>query len=473
MANFWGLYGMPQQAFNREQFIEYHRVTQPVWTLVMGDVQLARDTKAASLATNVIVRLYMPDGFWYSQKAEDYLKFMDDNHVDDNLWCFVENEAGINPGWHLKLVTANLKRATPRKLVIGNLSVGTPSRKGWRIEDLWHEADPLLRALDNYRDWLVLGLHEYFNCVPTSGFIGGWPDNAGVDPGKPGGRDLVTFANWPGRAEAQTLTKFHCGRFEFLNRACQELGIKPPRIVLTEHGQDDVSDIKQWVERTVGQGIRGFRTLEAWMQKRFGWTLERGYYEMLAYLRQNVYLGTNVEGAILYTYGNNEDPLWLPFNTNGSGLIERIVTNNTPLPVDPVYPPFPADFDRRAVFVHLSAVSVRTYFRKNPSAKSGQVGDINVTGSDGWYISGSGLREDELVQETINGVEGTWLPVRIKGIIGWIFSGFVVVTNAEAATDPVTRPPMPDPDVMYNYFANIRDLSNEALKLIEPYRKAK
>lgn len=464
-SSFWAFNTQAARLQDRAALIEYYRINKPTWGLVMGDVQLARDIKAASPITHVIVRIYKPDGFWYDNKSpEDYLKFMDEEHVDDNLWCYVENEAGINPAWNKRLVEANLKRSVPRKLVICNLSVGTPARPNSYIEDLWKEAEPLLKLLNVYREWLVLGLHEYFNCVPTSGFIGGWPDHAGVAPGQPGGRDLVTYSKWPLRAEAQTLSKFHCGRFEFLNNACKQLGIPPPRIVLTEHGQDDVSDIKAWVEKTVGQNIRGFRTLRDWWFQHFGWTLDRAYYEMLVYLRNSVYAGTNVEGALIYCYGNNGDPVWLPFNVEGSGLVEWLQEPDAP--EAPTLPAFPPDFDARKVSVSLTSATTRTYIREFPSTTSLALGSIPSEATLGWYIPTKDVRPEEAVVERINGITATWLPVEVNGVKGWIFGGAVVISKPAQPPQPVL-----DVETVYNQFSNIRVLCDEALKNLEPYRK--
>lgn len=466
MTSFWGLNIEAAKLQNRAATIEYYRVVQPTWGLVLDDVQLARDIKAASPSTHVIVRLFRPDGYWYTQTPEDYLKFMDDSHVDDDLWCYVENEAGLNVAWNLRLVQANMRRANPRHLVICNLSVGTPARKDTFIEDLWKEATPLLIELNTHRDWLVLGLHEYFNCVPTSGFIGGWPDNAGVEPGKPDGRDLVTFTNWPGRSEARTLSKFHCGRFDFLNRACEQLNIQPPRIVLTEHGQDDVSDIKAWVEKTVGQNIRGFKTLADWWQKTYGWTLDRAYYEILMYLYNAVYSGTNVEGACIYCHGNNGDPQWLPFNVEGSGLVERLQAAVVPpIPVQPPkLPDFPADFDQRAIDATLLSVPPRLIVRSQPGMSSDRLETITNEGMAGRYIPQLALKPSEIVYESVSGVTGAWLPVLVNKQRGWVFGGYLRVKELENPPEP--KIPEVDLVTAYNLAWNMKHQAEQLLSIL-------
>lgn len=461
-ANFWGLNIQPQKLQDRPRLIEYYHVTQAKAAVVLGDVQLARDIKAVAPGSIVMVRFYKPDGDYYKGSPEQFLKVCDDNHLDDNLWAYVDNEAGINQDWHLRLIAANLKRATPRKLVICNLSVGTPARPNTYIEDIWKENAELLRALNRYRDWLILGLHEYFNCVPTSGFIGGWPDHAGVAPGQLGGENFVPFENWPPLSRAQALTKFHCGRFEFLNRACQQLDINPPRIVLTEHGQDDVSDIKQWVEKTVGQNIRGWQTLKDWWRHTYGWEPDRVYYEMLWYLRQSVYLATNVEAACLYVYGNNGDPTWLQFNLEGSGVTERIQANSvTPIPK---LPEFPATFALRAITATLSATTPKLIIRAVPAQSGDKVGLLTNEGTPGRYIPLEALKSTETVYETISGVTGAWLPCEVNGVQGWVFGGYLRVKELENLPDP-TPPPM-DLTTAYNLAWNIRTQADELLKIL-------
>lgn len=330
---FCGFNTHAQGVKNPQALIEWHKVNQPSWALVMDGVQLARDIKLATPLTQVIVRQYMPDGFWYTQRPEDFLAFTDKEQIDHNLWVYVDNEAGINQDWNMRLIQANVKREHPRRLVLCNLSVGS-----WSVEQ-WEQSVELLKLADQYRDFVVLGVHEYFNVVSTSGFIGGYPDNAGAQPNLASlpnstGRNLVPYAYWPTLLEAQSITKFHCGRFQFINQACAKHGIKIPRIVLTEHGQDDVSDIKAWVEKSVGSGIRGFKTLQDFWKKAYpDWSLGQTYFNMLRYLRNNVYYQSNVEGALLYCYGHI-DKQWEGFDVEGSEVVDLLTSD----PASPIRP---------------------------------------------------------------------------------------------------------------------------------------
>lgn len=345
---FHGVNAHGQGVKDKPALVNWHKVNMPSWALVMDELPLARDIKTASPNTQVIVRVYRPDGFWYTQTPEAYLSFMDSQSIDNNLWLYVENEAGLNVDWNVRLLEANAKRPTPRKLVILNLSVGTPADQQIAIPALWLEAGRLLRLVDQYRDFVVLGLHEYQDVVPVSGFKGGYPDNAGAQPNltsSPGstGNNYIPSANWPQLLEAQGMSKFHCGRFMFLNQACAQMGIKIPRIVLTEHGQDDVSDIKAWVEHSVGAGIRGFKTLQDYWKKTYpDWSLGQTYYQMLKYLRNNVYFQSNVEGALLYCYGH-VDSQWEKFDVEGNEVVD-LITNDPASPIKaPVEAPMPVE----------------------------------------------------------------------------------------------------------------------------------
>ena len=128
--------------------------------------------------------------------------------------------------------------------MVGNWAVGNPG------PDDWPQARRMLELLDQHRDLFILGLHEYGCGVMTSGLYGGYPDHAGVRGGELGGKNLIPPGNWPASLYSpEYITAFHCGRFRFLMGYCAANNIKAPRIILTEHGVDDVSDIKAWAEK--------------------------------------------------------------------------------------------------------------------------------------------------------------------------------------------------------------------------------
>jgi hypothetical protein len=205
--------------------------------------------------------------------------------------------------WHIKL----MELAAPRgiKLVIGNWSVGTPQPEQWSM------ARPMLELLDQHRDLFVLGLHEYAAGVITSGLVGGAPD----DPRHP---NFVPVENWP--HDVSPLTMFHCGRFQFLVKYCQSIGLRPPRIMLTEHGFDDVSDIKPWLNGLRVRGpymnVRGWKSLQDqwsdWYGGR-GWSAQRAMFEQLAWADRTIYRSTPVEAQCIFCWGHTSSE-WEQFD---------------------------------------------------------------------------------------------------------------------------------------------------------------
>lgn len=326
MRSFYGLNCLGQVKSERE-YLDYHAKAEPPFTLLLEAVGLARQVKTASPSTNVILRAGFPDGAWVRQSPSKLLNYWRSQIGIEDFWCYCDNEVGLALDWHIELIKTNASSAHPLKLVILNTSVGTPQPDEWKQP----KALELLRLCDQYRAWCIVGIHEYWNITPTSGMIGGYPDRAGAQPDMTkqagdGGRNLVPVTNWPGKPEVDTLTKFHVGRFNFMVEVCKANGIKPPRVLITECGQDDVSDIKQWVLRQFGEGIRGFKTaLQAWRRIYPQWTEDEAYANMFGYVANNIYAGTCVEGALPYCYGSNGDPLWDQFDIQGrSGLLSLL-----------------------------------------------------------------------------------------------------------------------------------------------------
>lgn len=326
MTRFYGLNCLGQVKSERE-YLDYHAKAEPPFTLLLEAAGLARQVKTASPSTNVILRSGFPDGTWVNQSPGKLLNYWRSQIGIDDFYCYCDNEQGLALDWHIELIKNNASSAHPLKLVILNTSVGTPQPDEWKQP----KALELLRLCDHYRAWCVVGLHEYWNITPTSGMIGGYPDRAGAQPDMTkqageGGRNLVPVTHWPGKPEVDTLTKWHVGRFNFMVEACKANGIKPPRVLITECGQDDVSDIKTWVVKQFGEGVRGFKTaIPAWRRIYPQWTEDEAYANMFGYAAYNIYAGTCVEGALPYCYGSNGDTLWDQFDIQGrSGLLSLL-----------------------------------------------------------------------------------------------------------------------------------------------------
>jgi hypothetical protein len=245
-----------------------------------------------------------------------------------NVWRYCCNESGFNDTtltWINEVIEINAKHPQPLKLVIGNWSAGTPNKEDWKRP----QAIKFLRYLNQYREWLVCGLHDYFAAVPTSGMYGGYPSNANIAssptdaPGSKG-LNLIPMDKWP--KDTRGITLFHCGRWRFMLQVCDELSIPYPRIVITEHGCDDLGDIKSWLEtleKTNGQGIRGWRTLERQWATWYGDGIDATYYHMLTYLDAAVYAGSPVEAQLIFCWGDSGG--WPNFRVdNAPELLRRL-----------------------------------------------------------------------------------------------------------------------------------------------------
>lgn len=287
------------------------RKAQPAWLLVMDGLTLAVQLKAASPTTNVIHRNYGvtngDDDVFARVSPEQWLDLRA-KESDTGVWLHTTCEPGWGQDvidWHVNL----MRRCIPRKtrLVVGNWSVGTPK------PGVIAMARPMLELLDEHRDLFVLGLHEYANAVITSGFVGGAP-NGKTESGMIVHPDYTLPGRWPLNGEAKPLTKWHMGRSQFWVEYCQSIGMKPPRIVLTETGFDDVSDIKWWTNTLPRTGeyrdIRGFKTLfNYWHNIMPDWSEDLAYFKQLEYAENHIFADSPVEGGCIYCYGHI-DPQW-------------------------------------------------------------------------------------------------------------------------------------------------------------------
>lgn len=345
---------------------------RPTAVLIMDAFALASELTGLLPNTIVIHRDYAgyggdddligkPDQPGYRVSPQVWLDIQR-QYSDTRVWRYAGNEPGFSDKalrWYTELVEyANLS-GSGLKLVVGNWSSGTPaSGDSTPIPTLWAKAHKLLEYCNQYRTWLILGLHEYFAGVPTSGFYGGWPSNAGVDPHNTSNRaglNLIPADLWP--HDARGITKFHAGRFEFLLDYCASVHLPPPRIILTEHGADNLSDVKEWLDtlqKTSGYSdIRGWRSLETqwatWYAQKPGWSAQRAYFQMLQYLNDKVYKNTPVEAQLIFTWSSNPD--WKSFDVSGAqefqDLLEIAATTTAEMPkVDPppeTQPPQPID----------------------------------------------------------------------------------------------------------------------------------
>jgi hypothetical protein len=460
---------------NPSKAIDVTRKVKPNWALVMDNLDLAEQLKIASPTTNVIFRAWPDDGLHSWISADDWARESKARIGGADVWVYAGNE----PGWSAYVVrhtaktmrvqshklqaarasiqnTDNLKarfahwllgvylwfinfiglrfeaaavkssvrwatevipacRRYGLKVVVLNLSGGTPSPDAWKEP----AAQDLLRLLDTNRDMAVIGLHEYACAVITSGFIGGYPQ-------------YILPDSWP--KDVSDLTMWHCGRYRFLIRACESLGIKPPRIVITEFGFDDMSDIKGYTDmlpRTPPYtSIRGWRSLvEAWKQlySSTGWTALDTLFNSYKYAATVIYPA--VEGALIFSRGASS-ALWTQFDCEDDEFDNRLIAfANEDVVIPPAPPTTPAPGRYRVEFRDANG---------NPRPTR----EINLRLTANGTITGTVKHGDVIAilpgQPERNG-DYWWLHVDFAGVMGWI----ALVSDIRFEPAPVT-PPVPD-----------------------------
>ena len=253
-----------QQLLNHDTFMQHIERIQPTALFIMDALGLAREVKAMLPKTMVIHRNWGvtqgDDGVFSKVSPQQWLDLRA-GEAAGGIALHTSCEPGWGQDvidWHVKLMELAAPSGIP--LVIGNWAVGTPQPEQWSM------ARRMLELLDQHRDLFVIGLHEYAAGVITSGIVGGAPD----DPRHP---NFVPVENWPN--DVSKLTLFHLGRFHFLLNYCQSIGLKAPRIIITEHGFDDVSDIKPWLNglrvNSPYLNIRGWKSLQDQWSKLVWW----------------------------------------------------------------------------------------------------------------------------------------------------------------------------------------------------------
>ncbi|MCI0353233.1 MAG: hypothetical protein L0Z53_27765, partial [Acidobacteriales bacterium] len=332
---------------DRQRLFDHLQILQPPAVLVLDNLDFAREIKQLLPNTTVIFREFGSKGDgglhrdWTTQEWLD----RSTHQAEGGIILHVLNEPPFDQAV-VDWLTELLKLAAPRRipLIVGNWAVGNP------LPEQWPMAREMLELLDQHRDLFILGLHEYAGGVVTSGLYGGYPDNAGVKPGTPparggtpGGMNLIHPANWP--QDVSGVTRYHMGRFKFLMEYCASIGIGCPRIILTEHGFDDTSDIKAWEEKLKKTppylNIRGWKTLHNQWSDWFGslgWSPQRAYFEQLVWADKTIYQNSPVEAQCIFCWGHSSQE-WEQFDIAGAlefqRLLEDYVRSFDTMPVTP------------------------------------------------------------------------------------------------------------------------------------------
>ena len=459
---FYGFNVHSQGLKDPTKLLAHVRKTQPAWMLTMDGLGLAEQIKAVSPSTNVIHRNHGvtggDDDVFAKVSPERWLELRS-KEADSGVWLMTTCEPGWGAdviAWHVRL----MELCIPRKirLVVGNWSVGTPNPA------LIPMARKLFEMLDSHRELFVLGLHEYANAVITSGFVGGAPDGYTESHDKQHHPDYQKPSTWPLSGEARILTKWHMGRFNFINDYCKAVGIKPPRIVLTETGFDDVSDVKFWSNKLPRTSpytdIRGYKTLAAyWKQIAPEWSHDRAYFEQLRYAENNIYEGSNVEGGLIYCYGHI-DQRWDSFDLEGrSEFLQLLEADAVAKPTTkPFITPVPMPTDA-AGSIRIRVKNVQINVRSGHGTEYQDAGDLKA----GQEVT---LYRYPVKRDT-QGLNWQWVDITEK-LGGWVCTS---VLQWERVEPPpvIVDTPTPDPVVAPAPFVEIS--TEYALELATYYGK--
>jgi len=326
---------------DNNRLMSHLKALDPTTVLVLDGKGLGRDIKQVLPDCKVIIREFGSEGddtIHLQMSPEEFLKQRAHLAEGQQYYLYTSNEPGYDTkiiDWHVRLMELAAKERVP--LVVGNFAVGIPRPEDWPL------ARRMLELLDQHRDLFVLGLHEYGCGVMTSGLVGGAPD----DPAHP---NYIIPDNWP--TSVQGITQFHCGRFNFLIQYCNSVGIRPPRVILTEHGMDDLSDIKFWSSqlkvRSGYLNVRGWKSLTdqwaEWYGGR-GWSPERAYFEQLKWVDEVVYRNSIVEGQCIFSWGHSSN-MWEQFDIAEAFELQSLLEQYAQgiIPSAAPTPSVPADF---------------------------------------------------------------------------------------------------------------------------------
>jgi len=427
----------------RPDVLEKHiAAINPRWLLIMDNLGMAQSYRRKFPNTQVVHRnwaLTQGDENTYSRLTPAQWIEKRQAEATDGIYLYTGNEAGVAAQWHIDLMKLIVSRGLKNmRLVISNCAIGTPTVPEW--------SQPIMREffqlLHDHRDQFVLGLHEYFCGIAPSGFVGGYPDGSWSDGRTNLHPNYENRANWPEDASNIGML-WHCGRFKVVNDAAKSFGIMPPRILISEHGADDLSDLAPWAKKfpltAPYQNHRGWKSLEAmWTKLLPGRSREKAFFENVRYINRAVYSHfSNVEGQLLFTWSNKNE--WNQFDMSEANEFMTLLEDEAGKVVIPVtsLPAFPDDFSTRGKPYIVTGTQGAVPVRQRPTRNSTLL--ALVGGAPGLLevITEDLLLPAERVEETIDGKTGVWLPVMMGTTInGWCFNGWLDVQPVKVVPDP-------------------------------------
>jgi hypothetical protein len=227
--------------------------------------------------------------------------------------------------WHIQLLKDKKAAKDHTKIGLFALPTGTPG-----LDD-WGQGETLFKMIADMRDEVSFLFHSYFAIVPTSGFIGGAPNQAGVPVGQVGGLNLVPMSNWP--IDTSKITTFHVGRDRYLFKYMDSIGVDFD-VHITEYGCDFLSDIGDWI-KTLHSDSGPNDTIDGWRE---AWTLWKSFFgnltpadvymTMIAYHDRHV-ISPRIKSIHLYQRGSAPADQWGKYRTDPEldGPMEMYATN--------------------------------------------------------------------------------------------------------------------------------------------------
>lgn len=282
---------------DREVLVAHLARIKPGLVVVMDDPHLARRIHAASPNTRVVYRKYLGDHTHLRMTPQQWVAtYQAELPASEGVYWYCNNE----PGFSLELVqwltdVARLVLQANGRACLGNWSVGTPEPNDWL------RAKDLLKLCGDNPARLMIGLHEY---APT------WV-----------GREFGMEYNpssWPEKISGAS---YLLSRYRYIFRACDTLGVRRPKIAITEWGFDRIHAVGEWQQslpRTPGQDLIGplWGNLSAWdSMKPPSMAWPEYMVKQLAWAWRAIYRhDPEIVGTALFCWGADPGSAWKAFD---------------------------------------------------------------------------------------------------------------------------------------------------------------
>ncbi len=408
---------------DKPRLLDYLKKTAPSWVVIMDNLDLAREIKALLPSCNVVFRAWPDDDLVNQHTPEVWVSIAKARlQGAADLWCYGGNEMGFSDKtleWTAKVIEAAAKIGL--KVVVGNWSAGTPEPSDWQKP----MARKIIELANTHRQFVAIGLHEYCCGIVTSGILN-----------PPAVHPLL----WPRNITGLNL--WHLGRYTFLVRACQKMDIPLPRLVVTEFGFDDMSDVAAWRDSLVKtdgyRNIRGWKScVNQWQQWGHWRTPQQALHEQYRYAEDVFYANPAIEGVCIFSWGASS-PEWSQFDVSDALEFQSLMIEPT------TRPPIPKP-GRYIISETAKGMNVRDDAKENApiqvTLQTGQrltvlPGEPRSTQNYDWFqVDGVAI----VTVDDGNNVSNT----QIKNFHGW--SAATKSTTLKPDIEPVPTEPPPAP----------------------------